>query len=133
MGRGQADPGRRWGMNASAANDLPLCDRCGTEPTRNYEVRLCGGCFAHVTRGLSALQLELLRRARAAARSIPLELAEIPAANGLAARRLVWTFRSGKTSSILAARPRYAKGTRRMMGLTVAGVDFIDSRKVGGA
>lgn len=112
----------------TAANDLPLCDRCGHQPAKSYDVRLCSECFTHVTKGLSALQVGLLQRARDATTSIPLEHSEIPAANGLAARHLVRTHRAGKTSSVLAARPRYRTGTVRRMALTVAGIDFIDSQ-----
>lgn len=116
-----------------AANELPLCNRCGHEPTKDYDVRLCRECFDHVTAGLSALQVDLLKRARGAATSIPLEPTEIPAANGLATRHLARTHRPGKTSSILAARPRYRKGTVRRLSLTVAGIDFIDSQTGGQA
>ncbi len=120
-------------QKVEAANELPLCDRCGHQPAKDYDVRLCSECFDHVTVGLSTLQVNLLQRARDAAISIPLEHTEIAAANGLVARHLARTHRPGKTSSILAARPRYRKGTIRHLSLTVAGVDFIDSLRGGGA
>ena len=120
-------------MNVTAANDLPLCDRCGYQPAKHYDVRLCLECFTHVTKGLSDIQVDLLQRARDSTTSIPLEHSEIPAANGLAARHLARTHRTGKTSSILAARPKYRKGSVRRLALTFAGIDFMDSSKVGGA
>ena len=113
-----------------AANDAPVCDRCGCQPVKNYDVRLCGECFARAITRLSSLQVALLHQT-AKSGSIPLAHGEIPAANGLVARGLAVTHRSGRTSSILAARPKYRKGSVRRMHLTMAGAAFIGSPKGG--
>lgn len=119
-------------MSEAAANDMPACERCCHRAVLNYDVRLCKGCFARATAKLSVLQLDLLQRAKGATLPIALDHSEIAAANGLVARGLAGTRREGRTSSILAARAKYRKGSVRRMHLTCAGVMFVKSLDRGG-